>query len=70
MNIDVRYSKDGGHTWSNWRTLRAGGTGRFMRVLSSMRWGIARQWIFHFRVTDPAGSDILGLSIDVEGYDK
>jgi hypothetical protein len=61
-SIDLRYSRDGGRNWSDWRKLDMGSTGDFTKRLQSTRFGRGRQWIFDVRVTDPVRVDILGAS--------
>lgn len=67
--VDIRYSKNGGRTWSNWRTISLGVQGDFVKHTRAYRWGISRQWIFHFRVTDPCKRDLMTVAVDLEGYD-
>ncbi len=67
--VDIRYSKNGGRTWSNWRTVSLGTVGDFAKTTRPRRWGVSRQWIFHFRVTDPCRRDMLTAAIDIEGYE-
>lgn len=68
--VEIRYSKDGGNTWSNWRTIPAGETGDFVKQTRARRWGISRQWVFDIRVTDDVPADIIGCSVLIEGYDE
>lgn len=68
--VDVCYSKDGGYTWSNWRTVPMGSTGDFVKQTRARRWGISRQWVFRFRVTDPVKADFIACSVLIEGYDE
>lgn len=65
--VDVRYSRDGGNNWSDWRKLPMGSTGDFVKRLQMRRFGRGRQWVFDFRVTDPVRADILSGSIMREG---
>lgn len=65
-SIDLRYSKDGGRNWSDWRKLDMGSTGSFMKKLQARRLGIGSQWVFDMRVTDPVKADILAASIMTE----
>lgn len=70
MTVDFRYSKDGGHNWSDWRKLPMGQTGDFVKTLQARRLGIGRQWVFDVRVTDPVKADILAASIMSEPTDS
>lgn len=64
--LDFRVSKDGGHTWSDWRQKPFGNTGDFVKALDMRRFGQSRQWMFDLRVTDAVKADILGMSIMAE----
>jgi hypothetical protein len=65
-SIDIRYSKDGGRNWSDWRKLDMGGTGDFMQRVVLRRLGMGRQWVFEIRVTDPVRADLIAASTQVE----
>lgn len=67
--VDIRYSKDGGRTWSNFRSVSMGKVGDFVKRTKARRWGISYQWSFHFRVTDPCHRDIIAAAIDIEAYE-
>lgn len=59
----LRYSKDGGHEWSNeiWRAMGLRG-----QYLNRARWtklGKGREWIFEIKITDPIDVVILGAYI-------
>lgn len=68
--VDFRYSKDGGHNWSDWRRLSLGSTGRFVKRVETRRLGRGRQWVFAIRVTDPVKADIIAASIQAESTDS
>lgn len=68
--IDIRYSKDGGRNWSDWRKLSMGETGDFVQRLQMRRFGRGRQWVFDVRVTDPAPADVLAASMFLESTDS
>lgn len=59
-SFDLRYSKDGGRNWSDWRKLNMGETGDFRQALQCRRLGRGRSWVFDTRITDPVRADILG----------
>lgn len=65
-SIDIRYSKDGGENWSDWRNIDIGSTGDFCKRIQVRRLGRGRQWVFDVRVTDPVRTDIMAASIMVE----
>lgn len=68
--VDLRYSKDGGRNWSEWRRLPMGDTGDFLKRISTRSFGMGRQWVFDIRVTDPVRADIISASILSEQTDS
>ena len=68
--VDVRYSKDGGNNWSDWRTLDLGSTGDFVKRIELRRLGRGRQWVFDIRVTDPVMADLMAASTMTEATDS
>jgi hypothetical protein len=65
-NMDVRYSTDGAHNWSDWRKMNMGSTGGFRQRLQMRRFGRARQFVFDMRITDAVRADIMAASAMVE----
>lgn len=61
-SVDVRYSKDGGRNWSDWRKMSGGATGDFVERLQMRRFGRGRQFVFDVRITDPVRKDIIAAS--------
>lgn len=63
--IMLRYSKDGGHTWSNekWRSL--GALGEYNKRVYWTQLGQGRQWVFEFTVSDPVKVNISGGYADI-----
>jgi len=49
----MRYSDDGGMTWSYWRTAPVGKIGKYKNRARFARCGSARDRVFHFRYTEP-----------------
>jgi hypothetical protein len=49
----LRWSKDGGHVWSNWQQMGAGQAGDFQKRVRMSRMGRARQMLFEVQCTDP-----------------
>lgn len=68
-SMDVRYSKDGGRNWSDWRKLDMGSTGDFVKRMQMRRLGRGRQWVFDVRITDPVRADIMSASVMIEPCD-
>ena len=64
--VDFRYSKDGGHNWSDWRQCSLGETGSFMKRVEMRRFGQGVQWVFDIRVTDPGKADLMAASTMAE----
>lgn len=65
-SLDVRYSTDGGHNWSDWRKLDMGEAGDFAKRLQARRFGRSRQFVFDIRITDPVCVDIMAASAMIE----
>ena len=65
--VDIRYSKNGGRTWSNWKQRDLGETGDFLKRIAVRRLGSGRQWVFETRVTDDVRADLIACSVQVEG---
>lgn len=51
--VCLRFSKDGGHTWSNEYWKSAGPMGQYRKRVIWRRLGIARDWVFEITMTDP-----------------
>ncbi|HET6725886.1 MAG TPA: hypothetical protein VFH85_07770 [Gammaproteobacteria bacterium] len=69
--VELCYSKDGGHTWSNWQRRSIGEVGQYQDRLR-VRWqalGTSRQWVFKVRVSSPRGRDLLGAVVNTEVLD-
>ncbi|MFC4728802.1 hypothetical protein [Coralloluteibacterium thermophilus] len=68
--VDVRYSKDGGRNWSNWRRRSLGEIGEYAKRVKLLRLGQGRQWVFHVRVSSSMKRDLLAASILLEPCDR
>ena len=64
MTIELRYSKDGGYTWSDWQARDLGDTGDFLSPAIWRRLGVSRQWLVHIRMT--VGADLLAGAIQAQ----
>ena len=51
--ITMRYSHDGGHTWSNHLARSLGSTGEFAKYIEWNRIGAGDEWIFEFTIVEP-----------------
>ncbi len=61
----LRWSKDGGKTWSQIQPVRS--TGEVGRYLQRLRWislGQAYQWIFRLTITDPVKRVLIATHLD------
>jgi hypothetical protein len=62
----LRYSKDGGLTWSArqlWRTM-----GRQGAYTTRMRWlslGGSREWVFEVTISDPVMRSVIAANADI-----
>jgi len=61
----LEFSKDGGKTWSNTKFARIGRMGEYLTRVKWNRLGVARQFIFRVRVSDPVPIDVGGAFIEV-----
>lgn len=59
----LRYSDDGGHTWSSeiWRPL--GRQGAYKALAQWRRLGMARDRVYELTYSDPAGVAVMGADI-------
>lgn len=60
----LQVSKDNGHTWGNERWTSIGAIGQYLTRAIWRRLGMARDWVFKIRVTDPVKVVITSASID------
>lgn len=51
--VMLRYSKDGGRTWSEERTMATGAIGEYSTRVISRRLGVGRDWVIEVSGTDP-----------------
>lgn len=61
--IELRYSNDGGSTWSSWRARSSGRVGEYSKPVKWDRLGQGRDRVWQFRTTDNAKVSIIGLAI-------
>jgi len=62
----MRYSNDGGHTWSNERTATVGKLGEFAARCRFMRLGAGRNRVWEISMTDPVKWCVLGAVVDAQ----
>lgn len=64
--LNLRYSADGGHNWSDWRILDMGEVGDFVKPLEERRFGIGEEWMFEIQVDGNVRCDLLAVSWQAE----
>ena len=57
--MDMRFSDDGGHTWSNYQTRDCGQAGQYKTRVRWLRLGRSRDRIYEIRAADPIGYRII-----------
>ncbi len=51
--VTMRYSHNGGHTWSHHMPRSIGTTGEWEKVITWSRLGAGKEWIFEFTIVEP-----------------
>ena len=64
--ISLRYSNDGGHTWSNSMARSMGKIGEYNKPIRWNRLGTAREWIAELSIVEPIKFTIIDASVNVE----
>lgn len=64
--MELRWSNDGGKTWSNWRTMNLGAQGKYQTRAFATQLGSARQRTFEVRCSDPVKTVLLDAYLDFE----
>lgn len=62
----LRYSSDGGHTWSPERTATVGAAGQYSARAKFNRLGSGRNRVWEISMTDPVKFAVFGAVVDVE----
>lgn len=65
--VMLSVSKDGGHTWGVEQWASFGAIGVYRARAIWRRLGMARDWAFKFRITDPVKRVIVSANIDIGG---
>lgn len=63
--ITMRYSIDGGHTWSYHLSRSIGAAGQYAKMISWNRLGIGREWMFEFTVSAPIKFKIIDAHVRI-----
>lgn len=66
----VRWSDDGGHSWSALRTMTMGRVGKGNARARITRLGKSRDRVFEVSISDPVKRVILGASVNAEGLTR
>lgn len=66
-DVMLRWSDDGGHTWSNVHTTKAGKKGQYKHRARWLRLGRARNRIFETTVDDPIAWNLIAAYLKVDG---
>ncbi len=67
--VSMRYSHDGGHTWSDYMNRSFGAIGEYAKPIRWNRLGIGREWMFEFSIVEPVKFSIIDANVshtDVE----
>lgn len=64
--VVMRYSDDGGHTWSSERFASIGAIGNTKTRITWRRLGQSRDRVYHVKITDPVKTVLIGAQLDVE----
>jgi hypothetical protein len=62
----LRYSNDGGHSWSNIKTRPMGRAGEYFRRVKFGPTGAGRNRVWEITISDPVKRAVLGAFVDVE----
>lgn len=65
--VRIRYSRDGGRNYSDWRERSLGEVGEFMKKVEVNRLGQGEDWVFETVVTDPVRATLMAASVQIEG---
>lgn len=65
--IEMRYSHDGGHTWSEYMARSVGNTGEYGTQVRWNRLGAGREWLFEFRFAEDSGIALIKLFANFTG---
>lgn len=68
--IMLRYSTDGGHTWSNELMRSIGKVGEYAKRITWNRLGTGIEWVFEFVITDAFSFSILDAFLQTEAAEE
>ena len=64
--VELRVSKDGGWTFGNWRDMSVGKLGQYLHRCYAVQLGMARDWVFEIRTSDPFFTAWLSAVLNLE----
>lgn len=64
--IEMRYSDDGGETWSRWTARSLGKIGEYNKMPRWDRNGMARDRVWQFRCSDDCKASIVGIDVETK----
>jgi len=65
-HVILRYSNDGGHTWSDPDPRSMGKVGEYYKKIIWNNLGSAEEWVFEFSITAPIDFSLIKASVSVE----
>ena len=65
--IQLRYSNDGGYTWSHSMVRSMGKLGEYDTRVRWNRLGLATEWLFEFRIVEPVDFSLIDASVMIGG---
>lgn len=68
--ITMRYSHDGGHSWSHYMSRSLGNVGEYAKSITWNRLGIGREWLFEFTVSENMAFSIIDGMVQVSELEK
>ena len=63
--ITMRYSHDGGHTWSHHLARSMGNIGEYAKSITWNRLGIGREWLFEFTIAENMSFSIIDGMVQI-----
>jgi hypothetical protein len=63
--LQLRWSNDGGHKWSNWYYMDMGAIGKYSTRVRRERLGQSRKRVFHIRYSEPTKFTVLSCEADI-----
>lgn len=64
--VVIRWSDDGGHTWSNEKQAASGKIGEYKKRVKFRRLGMSRDRVYEVKITDPVKVVLIGAQLDLE----